>query len=330
VNTIRNAAPWAAWARSSAAPAALLAAVLVLSSASDAPAQGQQSNDNGPSRGVAALGRLEPAGGIVRVGVPSTPDAVSGAILGTLHVERGQDVSTGQVIAEMDTAPVVRARIAESRAGLETARLAAQAADSLATEACVLADVAARQARRKTELLGRGLASDEETELAKGDAEASAASCAARRAEARVAQSRIASAEAVLARHEAELGRSMVRAPFGGRVLDVLTKPGELVGVEGVIELGRVSEMHAIAEVYETDIRFVRVGQAARVSSEALPSPLAGKVMRIRPKVHKQDEIGTDPAARKDARIIEVEILLEDPAAAANLTNLQVEVEIGR
>jgi len=324
-----NAARQAAWGRAPIATAALTA-VLLLSSASYAPAQGQQAEGESHNRGVAALGRLEPAGGIVRVGVPSTPEAISGAILSRLHVERGEDVTAGQVIAEMDTAPVVQARIAESRAELETARLAAQASASLATEACVRADVAARQARRKTELLGRGLASDEETELAKGDAEAGAASCAARRAEARVAESRIASAEAVLARFQAELKRSTVRAPFAGRVLDILAKPGELVGVEGVIELGRVAEMHAIAEVYETDIHFVRTGQAARLSSEALSSPLTGKVIRIRPKVHKQDEIGTDPAARKDARIVEVEILLDDPAPAANLTNLQVEVEIGR
>ncbi len=31
------------------------------------------------------------------------------------------------------------------------------------------------------------------------------------------------------------------------------------------------------------------------------------------PQVQKQDEIGTDPAARKDARIVEVEIRLDDP-----------------
>jgi HlyD family secretion protein len=46
--------------------------------------------------------------------------------------------------------------------------------------------------------------------------------------------------------------------------------------------------------------------------------------------VQKLDEIGTDPAARKDARIIEVEVKLDDSAAAAALSLLQVEVEIGR
>jgi HlyD family secretion protein len=42
--------------------------------------------------------------------------------------------------------------------------------------------------------------------------------------------------------------------------------------------------------------------------------------------VQKQDEIGTDPAARKDARIIEVTISLDDSTPAAGLTNLQVDV----
>jgi HlyD family secretion protein len=48
----------------------------------------------------------------------------------------------------------------------------------------------------------------------------------------------------------------------------------------------------------------------------------------VRPKVHKQDEIGTDPAARKDARVVEVKVRLDDSAAAAPFTHLQVEIEI--
>ena len=293
-------------------------------------AEGDPRTTQPAGQAVAALGRLEPAGGVLRIGAPSQPDAVSGAVLVAMHAERGQDVKAGQLLAELDTAAVIRARVSESSADLETARRGAKAATSLAEEACVRADVAARQARRKTELLAKGLASAEDADRAQGDAEAGAASCAARRSEASVAQSRIAAAEAALARHRAELERSFIRAPVEGRVLDLHARPGELVGAEGVLELGRVAEMYAIAEVYETDIRHVRPGQRARVTSAALPAPLSGTVERIRPKVHKMDEIGTDPAARKDARIVEVEVRLDDPAAAANLTHLQVEVEIGR
>jgi HlyD family secretion protein len=263
------------------------------------------------SDGVAALGRIEPLGGVIHIGVPSTPDAVSGAVLAKLHVSRGDDVTAGQLLAEIDTTSIGKARVAEAEAELETSRRGARAAASIAEEACVVATVSARTSGRKAELLARGLTSKEEAEQAKGDAEASAASCAARRAEASVAESQIASAATVLALRRAELERAYVRAPFAGRVLDLKAKPGELVGIEGILDLGRVN-------------------QRARVTSAALAQALTGTVTQIRPHVHKMDEMGTDPAARKDARIVEVEIRLDDPAAVANLTNLQVEVEIGR
>ena len=40
------------------------------------------------------------------------------------------------------------------------------------------------------------------------------------------------------------------------------------------------------------------------------------------------DVLGMDPIAEADARVIEVDILLDDTAAVSKLTHLQVEVEI--
>ncbi len=282
------------------------------------------------ARGVAALGRIEPAGGIVHVAAAATPDAMSGAVLRKLLVERGTDVTAGQLLAEMDTSALARARVAEAKAELETARRDATAASSLADEACVRAEVAVKQSRRKQDLLSRGLASSEDAEQSKGDADAGAAACKARRAAATVAQSRIDSAAARVARQEAELERTFVRAPFAGRVIDVLRRPGEIVGVDGILELARIDQMQAVAEVFEADVRRVTVGQRARVRSPAFNKDLGGTVIRIRPKVQKLDQIGDDPVARKDARIVEVEVKLDDSRAAANFTNLQVEVEFGR
>ena len=126
-----------------------------------------------------------------------------------------------------------------------------------------------KQSRRKQDLLSRGLASSEDAEQAKGEADAGAASCKARRATATVAQSRIDSAAARVARQEAELERTFVRAPFAGRVIDVLRRPGEIVGVDGILELARIDQMQAVAEVFEADVRRVAVGQRARVRSQA-------------------------------------------------------------
>lgn len=126
----------------------------------------------------------------------------------------------------------------------------------------------------------------------------------------------------------AELARSFVRAPIAGRVLYVHARPGERVGEDGIVELGNTEAMFAIAEVYEDDIGRIEVGQRARVTSPVLSEPLSGAVDWIHLKVAMQDALGTDPAARKDARVVEVEIRLDDSAAAARLTHLQVEVEI--
>jgi HlyD family secretion protein len=313
--------------------AAVVAAAAVLLASQSTLLASQPASAGKPgsaSRGVAALGRLEPAGGIVKVALASTPEAVSGGVITRLYVERGDDVKAGQLLAESDTVAVLKAALAESRAGLETAKRDARAAASLAEEACVLADVSARQSKRQAELLQRKLTSEDIADQARGNAEAGAATCKARRAAASVADSRIAGAEAAITRRQAEIERAYVRAPFAGRVLDIHARQGELVGAQGVVDLGRVDQMYAIAEVYETDIRNVKVGQKASVRSDALARALTGTVTRIRPKVQKLDEIGTDPAARKDARIIEVEIRLDDSAAAASLSLLQVEIEIGR
>jgi len=133
---------------------------------------------------------------------------------------------------------------------------------------------------------------------------------------------------AELAHARAELDRAHVRSPIDGRVLKVHAREGERVGENGIVELGKTDHMFAIAEVYEDDVGRLRAGQRARVASPALPRTLEGTVEWVNLKVAKQDALGTDPAARKDARVVEVEVRLDESEPAAGLTNLQVEVEI--
>jgi HlyD family secretion protein len=286
-----------------------------------------QTPTNAP-RAVSALGRLEPEQGIIRIGAPSTPEAISGAVLAALHVKEGEDVSAGQLLATLDTLPVMQAFEREAQAELEFAVREAEATRSRAEEACVRADVSDREAVRRVRLHEQGVAGEEEADSARGEAEARAASCTAAQSAVRSSESSIEVSRARLDRVRAELERAYIRAPMDGRVLAVLVHPGELILAEGILEMGRVAHMVAIAEVYETDIRFVREGQRAVVSSAVLDEDLEGRVNLIRNKVEKQDETGTDPAARKDARVVEVEILLDDPGPAARLSNLQVDVVI--
>jgi len=136
-------------------------------------------------------------------------------------------------------------------------------------------------------------------------------------------------ARASLQQAQAELDLSTVRAPLDGQVLEVHAREGERVGPDGIVELGETSTMYAVAEVYETDIGRVHVGQPAVVRSPALPEELAGEVERIGLKIGKKDVLSTDPVADADARVVEVEVRLAEPERAAALTNLRVEVLIG-
>lgn len=284
--------------------------------------------DNNAPESISALGRIEPEHGIIRVASPSTPRAAYGAVLSALRVAEGDDVEQGQLLAVADTAAVMEAVVNEARTNLELAQREVVSARSMATATCTRADVSEREAERRARLHEQGLAGEEEADSARGEADAKKASCDTASTAIQLTETRVKVAESHLARVEAERQRAYIRAPMSGRVLEVLVQPGELMGEAGVLEMGRVDHMHAIAEVYETDIRFIEVGQEATVRSPAFENDLPGRVKSIRQKVQKQDEIGTDPAARKDARIIEVVIELDDSGPAASLTNLQVDVLI--
>ena len=127
---------------------------------------------------------------------------------------------------------------------------------------------------------------------------------------------------------EVLLKQSSLRSPISGKVLDILTRPGEATGFKPIMQLGDIADLYAVAEVYETEVRFIRVGHKARVSSRALSEEILGTVEEIGSIVTKNEVLDIDPAAEADRRVIEVWVRLEDRAEASGLINLQVDVEI--
>jgi HlyD family secretion protein len=127
---------------------------------------------------------------------------------------------------------------------------------------------------------------------------------------------------------EAELELAAVRSPITGTVLKIHARTGERVGADGIAEIGETDKMYAVAEVYETDVPRVRVGQRVTVNSPAFAEPLHGVVERIGREVGKQDVLNTDPAAKTDARVVEVRVRLAEDQQVAGLTNLEAEAVI--
>lgn len=139
---------------------------------------------------------------------------------------------------------------------------------------------------------------------------------------------RLDTARADLAHASADVDTCYVRAPQAGRILRVHADAGERVDSNGIVEMGDTRHMEVVAEIYETDVPLLRRGQVARISSSVLEEALVGSVERIGLSVHKQSVFDVDPVANADARIIEARIRVADAERVANLTNLQVEVEV--
>ncbi|MBM4270189.1 MAG: HlyD family efflux transporter periplasmic adaptor subunit [Deltaproteobacteria bacterium] len=135
-------------------------------------------------------------------------------------------------------------------------------------------------------------------------------------------------ARADLEAAQAALALDTVRAPVAGEVVVVHARSGERIGPDGILEIAENDQMYAVAEVYETDIGRIELGQVARLRSPALNGDLTGTVDRIGRKIGRQEALDTDPVARTDARVVEVRIKLDESTRAAALSNLQVEVTI--
>ncbi|PHJ61314.1 ABC transporter permease [Nostoc linckia z18] len=145
------------------------------------------------------------------------------------------------------------------------------------------------------------------------------------------AQADVESAIASVKQAQAEWDLSVVRSPITGQIMKINTWPGEIIGTTGIADIGRTQQMYVVAEVYETDIQKVRLGQSAIISSDVFPGTLRGKVADIGLQVGKQNIFNNAIQADTDNKIVDVKIRIDNPEdnqKAAGLSDLQVEVMI--
>jgi HlyD family secretion protein len=154
-----------------------------------------------------------------------------------------------------------------------------------------------------------------------------------------VDQSLVAQIEKKVA--EETLEQSVLRAPAkrdGGpekfTILKVFMEPGEFITQLPVFQLGDLSRMVCVAEVYEADVKELTVDQNVTIHSPALRKPFAddgredggvglpGKVRHIGSLVSSGGLIQRNPLAPSDRSIVEViiEIAGDDAAATAAAT----------
>ncbi len=144
------------------------------------------------------------------------------------------------------------------------------------------------------------------------------------------AAAEIDSAIASQKRAEANLTQAYIKSPQDGQIYQIYARPGEVVGTNGIADLGETSQMYGVVEIYQNDINKVRVGQKVKIISNSLPGQLQGKIERVGIQIKRQNTINADPSSNIDDRVVEVHAILDPKSSqmAAKFTNLQIQATI--
>ncbi len=238
---------------------------------------------------------------------------ISGGRIAFLGVKKGDHVKKGQVLLRLwNDDQQAQSNLALAQVTSSKKRIA---------EACAMAENAEREAGRMAELRAKGFISKSGEEKSRYEAQARRAACDAARADVNQAQARVKVTQV-------EQNRTVLVAPFDGIVADIVGELGEYttpsppgVATPPAIDLIDDSCLYIEAPMDEVDAPKIHIGQAARVSLDALPNqPLKGHVKRVAPYV---------VAVEKQARTVDVEVSLDHPEDGKKLlVGYSADVEI--
>ncbi len=120
---------------------------------------------------------------------------------------------------------------------------------------------------------------------------------------------------------EVKLAQAQVCAPTDGTILHLYSQVGERIGEHGLLLMANLSEIEIIAEVHETDISRVYIGQKVQIG---LPNqsdiPMIGRVYYKGNMVGPNTVRDINPKGTQDMRVVQVRIKLT-PEDCKNLEN---------
>ena len=226
-----------------------------------------------------------------------------GGQIASLAVSEGDQVKAGQLLLALWNEDLT--------ARVELASQEVTAAVARAQEACVVAEVARREAERLKKLRKKGVASEEEVDQAEGEASAKTAACRAATADIGVSKAKLDVAQAAL-------DKTRLVAPFDGTVAEVNGELGEFVTPSPIgvptppaVDLIDTTSLYVSAPIDEVDAPDIRTAMSATISLDAFGKKrFAGTVSRVAPYVLDRE---------KQARTVDVEVTFIDARDTGNM-----------
>jgi len=236
-----------------------------------------------------------------------------GGVVDQLLVKKGDKVKEGQLLLALWNRDR-EAAVAEAQAALA-------GAESQSAQACVLADRAARDAKRQQTLVARQLISVDAADNSQSTAKAQGKACAA-------AQSQVTAARSQLDMQKSVLDRTQLVAPFAGVIAEINGELGEYitpsppgVATPPAVDLIDTSCLYVTAPIDEVDAANLRLGLPVRITLDAFRGrEFSGQLTRIAPYVLDLE---------KQARTVDVDVKFDTvPEDIALLVGYSADVTV--
>jgi RND family efflux transporter MFP subunit len=198
-----------------------------------------------------------------------------------LGVAEGSRVKAGEVIARLDNRDVV-AQAQSAEANARAARAALEQAQAEERDA-------AQTLRRNQDLVAKGFVSQATVDTAKARYDRAVAGVANARA-------MIGAAEASARNAQVAVDYTLIRAPFDGVILSKSANVGDMVtpfssaadSKGAVVTMADMDTLEVEADVSESSLSKVKVGQPAEILLDALPDArFRGRISRMVPTVDR-------------------------------------------
>lgn len=250
---------------------------------------------------VTALGRLTPEGGLVALSVPAGTTG-GNEVVDRWFVSEGAAISKGQVLARLSSYGQLKASLRQAQSNLDSTK--------------ALLPFLEISKSRGQQLYKDGAISEEE--FAK-----TGASIITKRAD-------IDGAQAEVVRAGKQLLAAEIRSPLNGRLIRIFSWPGMKETDQGLALIGRTGKMQVWAQVFQSDVPRLRIGQGATVRAESggFQGTLRAQLESVIGVVSSRDLFAINGNNDVNARVVLVKLDIEpaDRARIDRLSGLNVTV----
>ncbi len=219
---------------------------------------------------VSASGKIQP-NRLVNISADTSGRVVN------LNVQEGQRVTKGQFLLQIDPKSL-RTRVEGGEASLKAAEGSLNEVRQAVETTRVQLEQAQKNLARQRDLWKEGLTTRENLERAESDAKAAESSLRERERQVDSQAARIAQERASLQNAQYDLSKVRIESPIDGIVTRRNIQEGEtaVIGTMNnagtvLLTLADMSQIQAEVEVDETNIPQVALGQAARITIDAIP-----------------------------------------------------------